>query len=158
MLTWVDKLIDEYTLGKQKLTEYRETIDRTEAAGQDEYDVVGGMISDMSYALQWMKTGRRPGNRRGIERQSVYQRTALLDPDLFPSIDLEQRERVLTEDEKRKIIDILWTLSTRERQCYLLHMSYGMSYAEIALELKISRRTVQQYVERAKEKIKNIAA
>jgi RNA polymerase sigma-70 factor (ECF subfamily) len=37
-------------------------------------------------------------------------------------------------------------------------MSYGMSYAEIALELKISRRTVQQYVERAKEKIKNIAA
>nr|WP_150959341.1 sigma-70 family RNA polymerase sigma factor [Aneurinibacillus sp. XH2] len=158
MKTWVDKIIPEYNEGKKKLEDYRQSLDRTNEIGQSEFEVVGGMIGDMRYALEWMRTGRRPGNRRGIERQSVYQRTALLDPDLFPSLDLEPQERVLDDDEKRKIVDILWNLSARERQCYLLHMSYGMSYAEVAQELGLSRRTVQQYVERARAKIKISAA
>lgn len=158
MKMWVDRMISEYSEGKKTLEHYRETLDRTNEAGQSEFEVVGGMIGDMRFALEWMRTGRRPGNRRGIERQSVYQRTALLDPDLFPSLDLEPAERHMTDDEKRKIVDILWNLSARERQCYLLHMSYGMSYAEVAQELGLSRRTVQQYVERARAKIKISAA
>lgn len=154
MKMWVDRMISEYSEGKKTLEHYRETLDRTDEAGQSEFEVVGGMIGDMRYALEWMRTGRRPGNRRGIERQSVYQRTALLDPDLFPSLDLEPQERVLDDEEKRKIVDILWQLSTRERQCYLLHMSYGMSYAEVAKELNISRSSVQKFVERARSKVK----
>lgn len=95
----------------------------------------------MEFALQWMKRGRRPGNRRGIDRRSVYQRTALLDPDLFLSLDIEPAERSLDDYGRRKIVD-LWTLSERERQCYLLHMSHGMSFAEIAKELGITRASI----------------
>ncbi|WP_010276454.1 sigma-70 family RNA polymerase sigma factor [Paenibacillus senegalensis] len=158
MKTWIETLTDEYSETNRELKRYRESLDRTDEAGRDEFTVVGGMINDMDFALQWMRNGRRPGNRRGIERQSVYQRTALLDPDIFPSLDLETPEKPLDDRDKRKLVDMLWNLSARERQCYLLHMSYGMSYAEIARELALSRRTVQQYVERAKEKIKNSAA
>ena len=154
--TWIDRLIKEYSIGKRELERYRKKLDRYE--DEIEYDAVTGMIGDMRFALEWMKRGRRPGNRRGVEKQDVYRRTVLLDPNLFPALDLETEERVLTDREKRMIIDILWELSYRERQCYLLHMAYGMSYSEIGKELNISRRTVQQYVERAKKKIKKIAA
>lgn len=150
--TWIDRLIEEYSVGKRELERYREKLDRHE--DEIEYDAVTGMIGDMKFALEWMKRGRRPGNRRGIERRSVYQRTALLDPDLFPSLDLVPDERSLTDEEKRKLVDLLWELSYRERQCYLLHMAYGMSYAEIAKELKLARTTVQKFVERAKAKIR----
>ena len=50
-------------------------------------------------------------------------------------------------------MNILLCLSHRERQCYLLHMAEGWSLQEIADELKISKSTVQKYVERAKNKI-----
>lgn len=150
--TWIERLIEEYSVGKRKLEQYRETLDKYE--DEIEYDAVTGMISDMKFALEWMKRGRRPGNRRGIEKQNVYQRTALLDTSLFPSLDLEVQERTLTDEEKRAIIDILWELSYRERQCYLLHMAQGWSLQEIADELGIAKSTVQQYVDRAKAKIR----
>lgn len=153
MHLWVERLTSEYTEKKKELELCRERLDRTNEADQIDYTVIGGMIGDMDYAIRWMKTGRRPGNRRGIERQSIYQRTALLDPELFPSLDIEPQERVLDDDDRRMIADMLWNLSTRERQCYLLHMSYGMSYSEIAAELKVSRSSVQKFVERAREKV-----
>src|SRR5690606_22020177 len=127
--TWIDRLIEEYSVGKRELEQYRETLDKYE--DEIEYDAVTGMISDMKFALEWMRRGRRPGNRRGVEKRNVYHRTSLLDENLFPSLDLEMSERKLTDTEKRNIIDILRELSFRERQCYLLHMAYGMSYAEI---------------------------
>lgn len=156
--TWVERLIREYRDGKKALEEYRAKLNREDPADDVEYEIVTGMISDMQYALDWMRRGRRPGNRRGVERQSVYQRTALLDPELFPGLDVEPDNRPLTDWEKRKIVDILWSMSARERQCFILHMSYGMSYADIAAELKISKRSVQEYISRAREKIyKNIS-
>lgn len=154
---WVETLTEQYTETNRELKRYRDTLDRTDEAERDEFTTVGGMISDMDFALQWMKNGRRPGNRRGIERQSVYQRTVLLDPDIFPSLDLEAPEKPLDDRDKRRLVDILWNLSARERQCYLMHMSYGMSYAEIAREINVSRASVQKFIERARKKIKLIA-
>ena len=108
----------------------------------------------MQYSIDWMKRGRRPGTIRGIDKRSIYQRRALLNMDLFPSIDMQPKQVYLSEEQKMKLINILVDFSYRERECYLLHMAYGLSYADIAEELKIKRRTVQQYVERAKEKVK----
>lgn len=163
MQTWVDKLIDEYTLGKKELEKYKATldiydIDKDDVQKRKDFTLVNGMISDMNFSLEWMKKGRRPGNRRGADRQSVYQRTALIDMDLFPSLDLTPSKRTLTDEEKKKIVDVLLEMSARERQCYLMHMAQGLSYGQISKELEISRRTVQQYVERAKKKVKNFVA
>jgi positive control factor len=159
MENWVEKLINEYTIGKKELEKYRDQLDTDDPLDQEERKIISSMISDMEYALEWLKLGRRPGNRRGIERRSVYQRTALMNNmDIFTSLELSEPNIQLTEEQRKKLVDILIDFSLRERQCYLMHMAKGMSYAEIAKELNISRRTVQQYVERAKEKVKKLVS
>jgi positive control factor len=151
MKTWVEGLIEEYSIGKKQLEKYRGQLNRWNS---EEDRIVGEMISDMQYAIDWMKSGRRPGNYRGVDKRSAYQRRALLDMDMFPSIELKPKQVYLNEEQKKQLIDILYVLSHRERQCYMLHMAHGWSLQEIADELNIKKRTAQQYVDRAREKIK----
>ncbi|GAB3797481.1 sigma-70 family RNA polymerase sigma factor [Virgibacillus kimchii] len=146
----VYNLIPEYKEGLKDLKRRYENMD----VDDPDRKSISRMIGDMEYAIKWMKTGRRPGNLRGIERRSVYQRTSLIDMELMPSLDIEPEQRELTEDEKRAITDILIDLSHQERQCFLLHMAQGWSMQEIAEELKVSKSAVQIYIRRAKEKIK----
>ncbi|MBP1990215.1 sigma-70 family RNA polymerase sigma factor [Paenibacillus eucommiae] len=155
MTTWVERLVQEYGAEKSLLEEYRKKLDQSEPDEKDESSIVGGMISDMSYTIEWLKKGRRPGSRRGAESRDAYRKSALMDMDLFPSLDLHTPETVLSNEQKKMIVDALLELSTRERQCYILHMANGWSLAEVAAELQITKRSAQQYVDRAKEKIKS---
>ncbi len=170
---WADQLLAEYEEGRTELNHHRDSLheinreligdkkwkeidEETKSQitmNQNDKSKINSMISDMSFSMEWMKIGRRPGNMRGIDRRSAYQRRALIDMDLFPSLDIEPEERALHEDEKQAIVNILVDLSHRERQCYLLHMANGLSLAEIGKELNITKRTAQQYVDRAKKKI-----
>jgi positive control factor len=152
MNNWVDKLINEYEEGRKELRRMKNKLGNSELDRLDKTQI-NSMINDMTYAIDWMKIGKRPGNLRGIEKRSAYQRRVLLDMDLFPSWDLEPKRKELTEEQKKLIVNILLCLSHRERQCYLLHMAEGWSLQEIADELKLSKSTVQKYVERAKNKI-----
>ncbi|MDZ5712253.1 sigma factor-like helix-turn-helix DNA-binding protein [Jeotgalibacillus haloalkalitolerans] len=156
MQTWVEQLIEEYAKGKYQLIKYRESLDMKNPANADEHRIVSGMISDMEYSLQWMRKGRRPYSRRGVDRRANYQRTALLDMDLFPSLNLEVEESVIPKRERDIIIDLLMDMSYRERECYLLHMAQGCSMAEIADELNITKPTVQTHIFRAKRKVRRI--
>ncbi|KIL46173.1 sigma-70 family RNA polymerase sigma factor [Jeotgalibacillus campisalis] len=162
---WNEKLISEYSDGKKELekrsryllsknTDQFGDINFTNPADEEEYRIVSEMISDMKYAIEWMRKGRRPGNLRGIDRRSAYERTSLLDMDLFPQIDMKPKQVYLSDSQREKLLDVLIILSHRERQCYLLHMAQGMSLAEIAEEIGLKKRTVQQYVDRAKEKVR----
>ena len=152
MNDWVDKLIIEYEDGRKGLNDMKEQLGDSELDKLDKTQL-NGMINDMSYSIEWMKKGRRPGNLRGIDKRSAYQRRILLDMELFPSIDIQPKPRELTEVEKKAIINILVDLSHRERQCYLMHFANGWSLQEIANELNISKSTVQKYLERSKNKI-----
>lgn len=152
MNNWVDKLVNEYEEGRKELRRMKNKLGNSELDRLDKTQI-NSMINDMTYAIEWMLIGKRPGNLRGIEKRSAYQRRVLLDMDLFPSWDLEPKRKELTEEQKKLIVNILLCLSHRERQCYLLHMAEGWSLQEIADELKISKSTVQKYVERAKNKI-----
>ncbi|MGM0806505.1 MAG: sigma-70 family RNA polymerase sigma factor [Bacillota bacterium] len=154
MKTWVEDIKEEYNLSKKVLEEYREKLDLDNPKDKEDDIIVGEMVSDMKYALEWLNRGRRPGNRRGADKRSVYQRRALLDMDLFPSIDLRPNQVYLNNEQKSTLIETLITFSDRERQCYLLHMAQGWSLQEIAEELNLKKRTVQQYVDRAKEKVR----
>jgi RNA polymerase sigma factor (sigma-70 family) len=154
--TWVEQITKEINKDKKGLQAYRDKLDSIRDPSiddQNDAEMVEEIIGDMNFALNWMRTGRRPGSRRGVESKGVYKRTAMLDKRLFPSLDLEEKEKVLSDEERRKIADILWKMSERERTCYLLHASYGMSFADIGKELNISKGTVQGYVDRAKKKI-----
>ncbi len=143
MSNWVDQLISEYADQKKQLQAYRQTLDLADPTGLNESEMVGGMISDMAYALQWMRRGRRPGNLRGAEVANVYRHREIL-AELRPK---------MTDAEAYRMAMILLGLSARERQCFLLHMAHGLTQTEISERLNVSRSTVRQSIHRAKSKV-----
>ena len=52
------------------------------------------------------------------------------------------------------LADIFASMSNRERQCYVLHEGQGMSIGNIADSIGLKKRTVQQYIERARTEVK----
>lgn len=64
----------------------------------------------------------------------------------------------MTREEKIILADILSSLSHRERYCYIMHISQGFSMSKIAKEIGLSKGTVQMYIKRAKEKVKDRVA
>ncbi|WP_153465082.1 sigma-70 family RNA polymerase sigma factor [Sediminibacillus terrae] len=152
MKSWIDDMIDEYKSGRNELEKLKQSLDGKSPQIKEDRKLVNGMINDMTYSLDWLKKGRRPGNRRGLDRRAAYQRSAYMEMDILPSFDPVSTE--LTEETKKRLVDVLLEFSNRERECYLMHMAQGFSYQQIADLLSISRRTVQQYVERAKKKLK----
>ena len=168
-MSWVDKLVIEYEQGRRALTKKKKNLDTKKESNfelslKDKLDrtQINSMIKEMSDVIKWLKSGRDPYEIRGIERRSIYQKRVLYDMDLFPSLDivpesLKEDERVLSEEEKELITDILISLSPRERECYLLHYVNLLTFKEIAEELNISRASVQTYIERARIKVKEKA-
>jgi RNA polymerase sigma-70 factor (ECF subfamily) len=114
------------------------------------------MISDCTFAIQWMHTGKRPGNRRGIERRAAYQREKLMDPLRMQAYVQNTRAGSavnLTDWQRFQIEDALSRLSARERECYTMAHGEFFSYGEISLMLGISKSSVQEHIQRAQKKI-----
>lgn len=172
MNNWADRLIIQYENGRKGLSEMKNdvvsNIEHLTGEKPNEIDLetkeqinlykedrkqINSMIRDMSYCIDWLKTGKEPGSLRGIDRRSIYQRRVLADMDLFPSLDIHPEDEELTNDDKQAIYNILSSLSVRERQCFILHNAYQLSMSEVGNELNISKSTVQKYIDRAKEKI-----
>ncbi|TFE30822.1 sigma factor-like helix-turn-helix DNA-binding protein [Cohnella luojiensis] len=152
-MTWVKERKREYAAGKRQLEQYRDkllTVDPEEVA--EELTIVEGMIADMNYSLEWMRTGRQPNTRRGVDIKDAYKRSILMDMDLMPTPEPEE-EITITITQKQAAVRILMKLSPRELECYLLNMSNGLSERAIAKELKLSRTTVQKNIQRAKSKV-----
>lgn len=154
---WNDSVIDlipAYRATKRMLTKARE-----KAMDKADRERLGEMIGDVEYCLEWLETGRRPHQLRGVERR--YERPwspDWLDRYQSPfgwSIERESVTRELTADERFRIEEAMRDLSPRERQCYMMHVVDGMSFGEIARELHLARGTVQNNIERAREKIEN---
>jgi len=141
----ISDLIQQYTAGIKYLDQYRRSLDTSDPYAADEAKTVSDMLGDMRYALDWMRRGRRPGSRRGVERHDIYRRRELL-----------ASAEPMTDEERRKLLDCVAVMTERELTCWLLHMAHGLTFAEIGDRLGLSRRTVQQYVERARKKVLDV--
>lgn len=124
---------------------------------RDRRNVIG-MISNCSYAIDWLETGRRPGNRRGMERRARYQREVPIDPFRLACRLSLSDESVPVEEQSKlsrrlRIEEALRGLTDRERDCYGLAHGEGYSYAEIAVLLDISKSSVSTYMLRAQRKV-----
>jgi positive control factor len=153
---------------EELLKQYRESLRLAkkllEKASDEDKKIIRGMISDLEFAIEWMTTGRRPGNRRGIERRAAYQREKPFDPLLMQKFfrsseptyewDDHQEESLITEWDRQRIEDALSVLADREREVYLMSRGYCLTYSEIANYLCISSSSVQTMIERAEKKIK----
>lgn len=133
---------------------YRRTRERLCKARGD--PKVEAMIRDVDYILEWLETGRRPGNKRGIERLAAYQReipTDLIEKYMQPTPPFQVGD--YEEWQYVKMEYILAMLSDRERECYELHIGGMMTDQEIADMLGIKRRTVREFLLRAEKKVQS---
>lgn len=127
-------------------------------ANENESDkkLIAQMVSDCDYAIEWLSTGRRPGNKRGVERLAAYQREKLVDP-LKMQAYVQQghagSSANLSDWQLFQIEDALSRLSPRERECYVMKHGDCHSFADIAMALNISKSAVQSYVKTAQHKI-----
>ncbi|MFB6367896.1 sigma factor-like helix-turn-helix DNA-binding protein [Paenibacillus elgii] len=131
-------LLLEYRKAKKDLVSlYNRTTDK------EERSLISDMIGDCEFMERWLGTGRMPGNRRGTDRLSVYQRTKVWDPSWMeqPISKPAGTDRELTEEERFN--DAMSNLSERERQCFVLHTAFRFSIRQIAEELDLKKRTVQ---------------
>lgn len=159
MLSWADRLIQEYTVGRQELKRRADQLDRNNPIDMQDLKQFNSMIADMSFSLEWMKTGRQPGTYRGVDEKQVYQRRSYENIDLIPDIveqikNDDRKELYMTREEKVILADILASFSEKERVCYLLHIGHKKSMGDIAAELGVSKSTVQTHINRAKSKVK----
>lgn len=121
-----------------------------------ERQIIGEMIGDTEFVIEWLETGRRPGNKRGIERRAAYQREKLMDPirmQAFVDRGTAGSPANLTEWQMGQIEDALCGLSERERECYVMAYGQCFSHAEIAELLGISKSSVDTHIKRAQQKI-----
>lgn len=154
----MNDLIEQYT---ETLRDIRRM--QREACEEDK-SILGSMAGDLEYALEWMKTGRKPGNRRGVERLAAYQRERSYDSltlqkffrstsDSYEWTEKGYEESVITEWDKTSIEDTLSVLTDRERDIYLMSRGQMLSYEQIAQMLDISKSSIQTTIERAEKKI-----
>lgn len=153
----VQDLIRQYNKALYQVNKAKQT------ASEEELKILGSMASDLQYALEWMRTAKRPGNRRGIERRAAYQREKSFDPLLMQRYfrseetmyewDEGQKEAAISEWDRIRIEDALSTLTEREKEVYLMSRGHCLSYEMIASYLEVSKGTVQTMIERAEKKI-----
>jgi positive control factor len=132
------------------------------ASSQDKR-LLKSMIRDLQYAIEWMETGRQPGNKRGVERLAAYQRERPFDPLLMQrffrsqdetySWDDAENESVISSAEQEMIEDALSVLTAKEKEVYLMSRGHCLSYSQIANYLCISSSSVQTMIERSEKKI-----
>ncbi|MBC1231506.1 sigma factor-like helix-turn-helix DNA-binding protein [Listeria booriae] len=146
---------------KDLIREYNQALRELEAmrviASEEDSVIIGGMISDVRYALEWMRSARMPGNRRGIERRSSYQRELSIDAVQLQAYigNQEGKESTISLWDKEKIDNCLSILSNQQKDCFYMHVAKMYSLEDVASILGLKKTTVQNHVDRAKNKIKD---
>ena len=149
-MNWVDTLLPQYKKGRKGLRNV-DIIDHTDQSK------VNSMVDSMTYSIDWMETGRQPDSYRGVDKRNAYRVKCYEEMDIIPDINealRKEREPLYITGQQRKVLlQVFNNFSDRERQCYIMYEAEGLSMQQIAEKLGIKKRTVQQYIERAREKV-----
>ncbi|UKS24322.1 sigma-70 family RNA polymerase sigma factor [Paenibacillus sp. HWE-109] len=153
---WLDSISElrrTYRETYQRLLQAKGEVNRTK--NQVSKKIINDMISDVNFAIEWMDTARRPGNKRGIERRSAYQRSILVDPMRLQAISDRANEissPQLSEAQRDQVEAAMELLSERERACYTMAYGEGFSRSYIAEMLGVTKDSVKVYLARAQKK------
>jgi len=151
------------------IQQYREALRKArkakETANEVDRSILSGMERDLEFAIKWMKTGRMPGNHRGVESPHAYHREIPVDPQCFPFEKYETpfehhdgyvKVGRLSSDEVDFFHLSLRSLTEKQREVFLMYYRDWMSLEEIAAELGIARQSVHERLEQARAKIHKI--
>lgn len=161
MKNWAERLIEEYTDNRKALSKMKRNLNPELSADEKDIEYINSMIRSMTETIEWLKTGRDPKVMKGIHVDAVYH-VKSMDMDLMPDLaeqlkdDINERHLYLSKEEKVLLKEIFNTFSEREKECYFLYEGHKKSMSWIAERLGLSKRTVQQYIERARMKVESV--
>lgn len=167
---WADKLLAEYDESLAALHETQKRVTNQDKRLQEceqpifhkplksKKEILNSMERSMVFAMDWMENGRNPDLKRGVDKHAVYQRQFFESLDVIPDIaeqvySVDLKELQMTEEQKKQLAKIFASWSHRERYCFIANTVEGKSFQKIADELKISKGTVQSYIQRARTKL-----
>lgn len=144
---------------RQLIYEYKKSLHTTRQAygAADELTdkpVISGMISDLEYAIEWMRIGGDPSRKRGADRTEVY----LTDPEIIDSKQFDNlvKDSEISDGDRQKIDIVLHSLTEREEDVFLMHYAEMLSYDEIAELLGARKSTIATNCSRAQKKIEKL--
>lgn len=141
----LDDLLREYRISLNLAKKLREEV------REEDKKTVSGMISNLQYAFDWLKTGREPGNRRGIERWAGYQREVLVGEVLTLDLIISHQGNAqeipadpFDEDPyfMARVEDMLAVLSKNQREVCFQGIMNSNDPEDIAKTLGITRNSV----------------
>ncbi|AOH54518.1 hypothetical protein ABE28_009155 [Peribacillus muralis] len=150
------QLLIEYKRSLREARKMLKTIDSKldpSLIDKEDKGLINNIISDLEYAIEWLKSGRNPDARRGIDKNGVY----LTDPgvlDILPvQVVYKELSKELPSFERELIEDALCTLSDREKDVFMMIKVEGLTFDNTADLLGVKKSTVQTHLERAEKKI-----
>jgi len=164
------ELIKEYKIHRRQLKKQKDCL----PADDPQHKIYSSMINEMTYAIDWMRQGHEPRiyskaiyNKKLLDKgQEVRERPIhqyMDDENWIPKKEAahydviegvnDVEERQLSIDDMNLIQTFLTTLSEKQMECFVLNTSYNRSFGQIAVELGISKCTVQEHIELARKKV-----
>lgn len=145
------ELAKEY---KKTLRDIRKAKQNTKI--QHDKEILTNMETSTKWTLQYLQLEHEPGLQRGIHRRSREQREVLLGDIEYISSEhtlYPPKAKPILPEQTKKLDAAMAVLSEREREVFELVEGQGFSQYETAELLKISRSTVQSYLQNAREKL-----
>ncbi|SEH78149.1 RNA polymerase sigma-70 factor, ECF subfamily [Halobacillus karajensis] len=154
------ELLYEY---KQTLRHTKKLRDRLKESiktpkDEEDLDQYNHMISDLQYIIEWIEHGRQPYAKRGIDRREAYRRLVYMEEEAMTVLGrplfAEEEHEELNDFDRERLEDCLSVLTKKEKDIYLMNKVEQLSYERIADILGIKKGTVQSYINRGENKIK----
>ncbi|MCM3396468.1 RNA polymerase subunit sigma-70 [Oceanobacillus profundus] len=154
---WADELLAEYKDGRRDLGRMKNNLEPELVQDKSK---INSMIDDMSFSIDWMKTGRQPGLYRGVDKRDAYRVKRYNEIEIIPDIteQLEREPLYMDQEQRTALLQLFRSFSDRERQCYIMHEAEQLSFSQIALRLGVTKAAVQSYINRARKKVEEIAS
>nr|DAZ23489.1 MAG TPA: positive control sigma-like factor [Caudoviricetes sp.] len=125
----------------------------------DDLAIYKGILKDLEYVIEWLKTGHQPGNYNAIDKSQCY----LVDQQVIEKACAESMYKKVSDVEYYEILNdinnpisyALMKLTPIELECFIMVKCEGLSESQCAELINIKKNTVHKYLARVKKKIQN---
>lgn len=154
--------LEKEMLGEKKvsLARVRFVKDRLQKIEHD-IEILNAAISDATYVITWIQTGRMPGSIRGIERRAAYEREVSFESQWLDLLkdknavihELPEEDESVQEMKSDLVNELKEYLTERQLEVFVM-LGEGMEQLDIAKALGISKQAVNNIIARGRRAIK----
>lgn len=104
--------------------------------------------NDLTRVIRWVNK-----DEPGVEDLQDELNVLELIPDIMEQLTGGRKELHMQDKQEDLIADLMARLSSREKECFTLHVIHKKSMQKVSDKLGISKSTVQEYINRVRSKI-----